>query len=877
MPKLCRLTCVSLTLILLSPSLQAVPVCSDIFTDPPTGSHDPNGLVAPSELKDLGAFSCNKKFCPDDSFSPGDYNFRDGSFSQGYYISTSGATTRLYFDNLTLNNADINTSGKPENLLIFVRGNVHISGQSSINAIVYVAGTATFSGHASISGAVAAGGSLTFSGNNAHANVDLSIIDKADFGGMCTNTAAVVDHFEFQLSANPLTCKAETVTLKACANGDCSSLITDAVQANLLVSGSSSAYWVGGNSVSFSGGSTSLSLRSTTTESITLGITSSTPTALNNTLCRLGALAPSAAACTLSFADSGFVFEVPDKLANKAADGIKVMAVKKDDSSQSCEPAFVSTTKSLSLWSDYLDPNATTQVSNAKVTVNGTAIGTSQADATVQNLNFDGAGEATIQVNYPDAGQMQLNLSYSGSGEDAGLSMSGSDTFVSFPAGLCIAPEDPGAICTAGDASCPAYTQAGESFNLKLQAMAWESDDDSDYCDNKTTTPNYAQANIVLGSELVAPSGGEPGILANEKYNHQVAASGLNIQSQAIGEVGVFKFTAEPPATYLGSNFYTIPQASSVNVGRFIPARLELQDPSVLAACGTGNFSYLDQPFGLSLSLKALNTKDEVTQNYRGEFAKGLAQLVLENGNDGKDLGYRIADLPSWDKGMVELPLDFSTSVARLPAPGVDGPFSAAMLGIKVADTDGVELTAADMNAATTGNCADTDDCDAIALSSQSYFHGRVVLDNTYGPEDQWLTMAGRVQYWNGSAWALNLSDSCSSFAPALATQVDDTVLGYGFNPALGVNQEVERFVAGPGTMTEAAAGNFSLLWRALTADTLGGYTGQVTAPLEVPLWLQWYWNWNGLDANALSNPRASAYFGRYRGHDKVIYWREVY
>jgi len=445
---------------------------------------------------------------------------------------------------------------------------------------------------------------------------------------------------------------------------------------------------------------------------------------------------------------------------------------------------------------------------------------------------------------------------------------------------------DPGAVCAAGDASCLAYKQAGESFNLKLQAMAWQPDDDDDYCNNQTTTPNYAQANIVLGSELVAPSDGEAGTLTNEKYNHQEAASGLNIQSQAISEVGVFKFTAAPPATYLGSNFYTIPKASTGNVGRFIPKRFSLDpDFSVIPACGSGAFSYLDQPFGLSLSLQALNTKDEVTQNYQGEFAKGKAQFVLENGDDGKDLGERIADLPEWNKGVVELPSDFTTSVARLPAPGIDGPFDAAMLGIKVApkdklvESDKVALTGADMNAATTGNCTDAGDCDAIALSTQSYFHGRVVLDNTYGPEDQWLTMAGRVQYWNGVAWTTQLSDSCSSFAPALATQKDDAVLGYGFNPALAANQVVERFVDvnDQSIKAQALAGNFNLLWRVMTGDAAGGYTGQVTAPLEVPEWLQWYWNWNGLDANALSDPRASAYFGRYRGHDKVIYWREVY
>ncbi|MEI6859780.1 MAG: DUF6701 domain-containing protein, partial [Shewanella sp.] len=53
-------------------------------------------------------------------------------------------------------------------------------------------------------------------------------------------------------------------------------------------------------------------------------------------------------------------------------------------------------------------------------------------------------------------------------------------------------------------------------------------------------------------------------------------------------------------------------------------------------------------------------------------------------------------------------------------------------------------------------------------------------------------------------------------------------------------------------------------------------YRGQVTAPLIVPDWLQWNWNWNGDSNGSLSDPRASAFFGVYRGHDKVISWREV-
>ncbi|MGL4936292.1 DUF6701 domain-containing protein, partial [Shewanella sp.] len=71
-------------------------------------------------------------------------------------------------------------------------------------------------------------------------------------------------------------------------------------------------------------------------------------------------------------------------------------------------------------------------------------------------------------------------------------------------------------------------------------------------------------------------------------------------------------------------------------------------------------------------------------------------------------------------------------------------------------------------------------------------------------------------------------------------------------------------------------AGQFDLLWRAL-ASGAAPYRGQVTAPLDVPAWLEWYWNWNGNQPAQLAEPRASAFFGRYRGHDKIIYWRESY
>lgn len=61
--------------------------------------------------------------------------------------------------------------------------------------------------------------------------------------------------------------------------------------------------------------------------------------------------------------------------------------------------------------------------------------------STIINLNFDNQGKATLKkMNYPDAGQMRLNARHDGSGDTAGLVMTGSDLFVSRPVGLCITP-----------------------------------------------------------------------------------------------------------------------------------------------------------------------------------------------------------------------------------------------------------------------------------------------------------------------------------------------------------------------------------------------------------------------------------------------------
>jgi len=696
---------------------------------------------------------------------------------------------------------------------------------------------------------------------------------------------AQIDHFEFDHTGQGLTCNPETVTIRACANASCSQLFTDPLTATLLPESASEGIWGGGNQVSSSNGSTQLQLRRNTAGTVTLGVKGSSPTTkpLSKTLCRIGNGGLSENNCSLKFADSGFVFDVPDKLANKPVE-VLVKAVNKSDETQQCVPSFQSQSKTLNFWSVYQTPSA--PISPKAVTINNTAIGSSSASPTAVNLVFDTNGQASISVNYPDAGKLQLDAQYIGSGNEQGLVMIGSDQFVSVPAGLCVKPVDASASCPSADMSCNAYRKAGQSFGMTVQAMAWEKDGDKDFCSGNLSTPNFSDQAMRLASKVVAPSiasGGHDGALGVASYSHSAQANNLNtLTNQTISEVGVFQIAAQASPNYLGTaSSLNIPIGYSANIGRFVPDRFLVSDISVIPACGS--FSYMDQLFPMSMKLSALNIAGDITKNYFPPFSLATAKLVGENNNNGVDLQSRLSALlinaDSWDQGVAMVDASYRANFTRV-TPNVatnlyqDGPFELLDIGVQLMDNDprpnGVYsyVASPDMDAATTGNCTN---CNAKKISTQILRHGRVVMDNTYGPETEILRMPTRAEYWDGSSWVLNTNDSCTTAVYGLGSQVDNTGLGYNFDPDLVAGQSVVR---SGGTAT-FQAGQFELLWQAVTSSG-APYRGQVTAPLDVPPWLEWYWNWNGVSPSVLTEPRASAYFGRYRGHDRIIYWREV-
>ncbi|WP_434665215.1 DUF6701 domain-containing protein [Aeromonas sp. NJAU223] len=711
-----------------------------------------------------------------------------------------------------------------------------------------------------------------------------------------------IDHFEFEHSGNALTCNPETLTIRACANASCSQLVTEQVSATLTPLKNGSNGWVASNQVSysgntatvtFSGGTTTLQLRNNLANAMTVGVSGSTPSTkpLSTTLCRSGSGALSTAACTLSFAESGFLFDVPtdvpdtdalDTIANKPQ-RVVMKAVRKDNVTQQCVPSFASVSKPISFWSDYVSP--ANNLFGSKVTVNGSAIATSQGVAVTSNLSFDAKGETTLTVNYPDAGQMRLNARHDGSGDTAGLVMTGSGLFVSRPAGLCITPTQ--GACTAGNASCPVFRKTGEEFSLTIAAVAWQADNDTDFCSGNLTTPNFALANIALGSQLVAPKSGVEAAVSKLSYDHSNAkgSNNLNTVTQSVNEVGVFRMTATPPISgYFG---YTIPAASSVPMGRFVPWDFNMVSGTVTPACG--GFSYMSQPFGVQTTVQARNKEGGVTQNYRDAFAKGVVSLVASNNRDGVDRSNRLDPLSqNWVSGQSRF--DGQSRFVRLRelSPSLtapEEPLRLLRLGLKVGDGEASEtsfLANRDMNPSVSGTCQSGVNCTARQLSipkgsgdTMIAYYGRLLASTRQGVDSAPLALPLQVQYFEGGLWRANSQDICTQISLAgggiVFTDADqrydaatgDLILKDGTHIRLGLGN-----VAPGGTQVGFDAGETRFHFAPPNQAVRIPYRIVLEQQPSQPVWLA--------DPATTGHLQGEAIFGRDRGNDRIIYRREV-
>lgn len=98
-------------------------------------------------------------------------------------------------------------------------------------------------------------------------------------------------------------------------------------------------------------------------------------------------------------------------------------------------------------------------VGSPKIEIAGTEIGNTESTSAPINVQFNSNGEAQLQLDYPDAGKLQLNVKYTGqSGEDdEGLVVKGDGQFVSFPQRLIVTAKNSAnqsGACASANLSC---------------------------------------------------------------------------------------------------------------------------------------------------------------------------------------------------------------------------------------------------------------------------------------------------------------------------------------------------------------------------------------------------------------------------------------
>ncbi len=527
-------------------------------------------------------------------------------------------------------------------------------------------------------------------------------------------------------SGSGVTCSPSTLTLLACQDAACATPYTGGVTGTLSASGAGmTVNWPGGTTFSIAAGSGSATtdVQVTTAGSVVLGATGASPTPVNATSCNFGS-----PGCTFTAADSGFLFDVPNHVSD-TSQTVSVSAVRKSDTAAVCVPAFASVSKAVTFSCAYTNPGSGTlpvRVGGAALNAGNSTAAACDAAGRAVTLTFNASGIASTTVQYADVGQMVLSARYAGSGAaEAGLVMTGSDSFIAAPASFGFSATTAGPI------------KAGTAFGTSVTARN----------SNNVTTPNFGRestpqsATLALTRAQPSGAGASNGVFTGSlgAFSAGVATANNLVWS----EVGRADLTATlSGGNYLGSSLTASGTTGSAGaVGRFIPHHF---DVAVTPACGS--FSYAAQPFSVTVTAKNGLSTPGTTVNYDGSSntAPNFAQAVTLS--DAPALG--VGSFGS--TGAISSTL-FMAGVATSTTP-------AYSYATKLTPEKTLAVRATDADAVTSSGYAEG----SMLLRS-----GRLRLSNAFGSEKTALVMTVQAQYWGGNAWVPNSADSCTTLPTA--------------------------------------------------------------------------------------------------------------
>ncbi len=709
---------------------------------------------------------------------------------------------------------------------------------------------------------------------------------------------AATNHYRIEFSSGAISCTAKDILIRACANPDCTAETSVLSTVDLTKNGD--LY----STINFTGHTIPpASLWHADGGLVIVGLGATAPS--GSYRCFIdGTEVLDIEQCKLVYEDTGFYFDVPNTSSCKDTASFELFAVKKDPQTQECVPLFSNQTKAIDFNFEYKIPSSVNNqaalilsslnVPTASVDIDG-------GDTKSLNVRFNADGKAELKANYPEAGVVTLTASHrhtvntpNGTEE---LLLEYSDDFTAAAAGFHFFNTSGNKTCIGGDpydANCQVLAKAGDDFNMAMKAVCWESDDDTDFSNN-TALQNFKLDNIAITARVDQPSTGSDGSFGETSINFELIAGETWVtRVQSWSEVGTVTAELSQDLNYQGV-IIAQDKSSSEVFGRFTPAYLEIigNTPEVSNACGS--LTYMDQPFSFLSAVEpkirviGKSSSTSVTSNYqiapwwryRDQDSSEQNQWSGRSYSDNSG----IARLDDRDDPALSGAVMFSSEPAAylagaqvnyLRTASAVAPFNALfhldLLALDVTDNDGICFQS-DANS----QCIGFTFTDIGKDKNMQQRYGRMILENGYGPESESLRLPIRTEYVSSVAesvptWIVNEEDLCSIYNTASSADNGETV-------TTGMNMQ---FPTGFPAITAHSNAGLTLQSGTIQAGmnqiyfTVPNATGVVPLKQHVEPWLKWFWNYDASNVNGLYDPRASAFFGTYRGHDKVIYWREV-
>ena len=750
-----------------------------------------------------------------------------------------------------------------------------------------------------------------------------------------------LDHVEAVPSASTaLTCGSTTVTVRACSDAACNTVMTGYLGTVNLSTSSGRGVWSKGsgpvplgtlNQPSADSGSATYAFVATDQGVARLQLGHGQAQAVSITA--VDSLTPSTSSTSskIQFGDNGFQWtEAPATKIGVGGGvavagrphGLVVSLMQKNPNNANdpnCTPVNFSGTRNLKLWRTDTGGSFTAPT----VVSPGLTVPASRPSSNNIALNFT-AGVANLNLATTDIGRYTLNLDddslvYASSTISGSLGPLTVRPFAIVISGLTLSGTgNPGGSGTATDA---VFGKAGAPFSATIGAYRWSSSADTANDGSPDSAATLAQVTaggltpsfnstvsltpVAASQTPTAANGGVLGTLSNGVINgsgFSILSGVVTVGNLSYSEVGSFQLnTSAVVGSFLSSGLaldavvFDATGAQQTRVGRFVPAGFAVSGYGVthrngLACSPASTFTYLDENLLLAFTLTAQNAAGVTTKNYVDTFAKlplGTPTAFNLAGISGTTMFKAAGRLSnSASTGAWATGGSAGTAAVTLTAKvgrgaSVDGPFDTAQFGIAPVDSDNVGMLSLNLDTDSPANGADSTLLGTIPLR-----YGRLRLQNGMSAANRTLNLPLTAQYWNGSAFVTNTLDSCTritsanlSFGNFRKTLTSADAVMSPNSVTVNPTQPVYITLAAPG------GGRLGSMDVAVALDNTS--TEQSCLKTSPPAWTPSVAAASGANLRSMrgawcgtaatSDPSARATWGLYRGSDGVVYQRENY